>query len=101
MTEPKLRIRHVTPIATRRGCAFVTRECGCGVEERDFPVYPNSERGEHLRQARVAAGIYLGELARKLGIGAAELSGLERGRNDTDEAGWREAFAACDEKAKR
>jgi len=90
----KICIRPVTPISTRRGCAFVTRKTGCGVEEVDFPVYPASEHGERLHRERVAAGLTLGELARRLGIGAAELSGLERGRNDTDERGWDAVFGA-------
>ena len=96
MTTPRICIRHVAPVSTRRGCAFVTRESGCGVEERDFHVYPESERGERLRRERVAAGLYLGEAARRLGLSASELSGLERGRYDTDEAGWAACFAAIE-----
>jgi hypothetical protein len=91
----EIRILPVTPIATRRGMAFASFENGSsGVIERDFHEYPPSPRGAKLRDARFRQACTLGRLARAIGIGTAELSGLERGSNTTDESGWRACYEA-------
>ncbi len=46
----------------------------------EVPVYPPSPMGEALRTARRAAGVGLREAARRAGITATDLSGLEGGR---------------------
>jgi hypothetical protein len=80
----------VEPSGTRRTVAFVTLtggKCG-GLQEVELPEYPESTRGERLRQRRVSLGLSLGVLSERLGITPSQLSGLEYGRNTLSEEDW-------------
>ena len=66
----------VPPVGTRTTAALVHG----AVNDVTVPVYPPSPQGEALRTARKAAGVGLREAARRAGITATELSGLEGGR---------------------
>jgi hypothetical protein len=89
-----MKLHPVGPICSRPAVALVRRDGKCNLEAIDSPQYPESPRGEELREARLASSISMGDLARKLGIGPAELSGLEHGRFTTDAEGWAEAKRA-------
>lgn len=85
----------VEPIAEDSGPAFVTRANGCGFEMVPFKRWAESERGAALRERRVHEGefVAMSDVARALGIRAAEYSALESGRGwTTDEAGWAEVY---------
>ena len=63
----------------------------CGVYGPiEIPAYPPSPQGQALRNARVAAGLSLRELARRMGLRAQRLSDIERGAAAPDdwEACW-------------
>jgi len=74
------RVVAVLPTGERTGMAFVSRAAGCTYEAVTSATYPPNEAGERLRNLRVEAGRSLGEAARLLGVGVAELSGIEWGR---------------------
>ena len=90
----------VEPIGHTPTAAFV--ECAdrskSGLRLVDWPEYPPSPRGDALRQARKAAGVTLGDAARRAGIRVSEWSGLELGSYTTDAAGWA-AVRLCIERA--
>lgn len=62
----------------------------------DLPVWDRTPEGERLRQWRCDRGWGLGALATRLGIGVADLSGLETGRCAPVD-GWDVVWAALDD----
>ena len=88
-----IKVTPVQPIGHTPTAAFVEHadRSKSGVELIDWPEYPPSPHGDRLREARQAAGLTLGEAARRAGISVSEWSGLETGSRTTDNAGWSEA----------
>ena len=88
-----IKVTPVQPIGHTPTAAFVEHadRSKSGVELIDWPEYPPSPHGDWLREARKAAGLTLGEAARRAGISVSEWSGLETGSHTTDNAGWSEA----------
>lgn len=80
----RFQLKKVEPTGVREGLAFVHRSGGggCGPEVITSDTYPESPGGDLLREARKAAPVFtsLGDGARRLGLRAEQLSGLEHGR---------------------
>lgn len=74
-------ILDVPPTGTRDTGAFVTGSAGCGYRVLTLSTYPPSPRGEYLRRLRCDSDphVSLGEAGRRLGLGPAALSAIERG----------------------
>lgn len=80
-----MKLIDIAPIGTREGLTFHGTFT--------MQVYPDSPGGRAFRDARVAAGLTLGEMARRLGLRPAELSAVERGSMRPEN--WHEFFAAA------
>lgn len=74
-----MKVIEIMPIGKHKAWAFVTRADGCGVDEIEVNEYPPSPAGEDARKLRVECGLRLHDVAKALGVGAAEVSGVERG----------------------
>lgn len=73
--------RKVEPVGERTFRALVKPRSGpCTFQDVTEPTYPDEPRGEKLRQARIAISKGVDTVARKLGIGPADLSAVEFGR---------------------
>lgn len=85
-----------SPIRHERSVAFVTRQRGCSVEDVRLPVYERSRGAERIVALRKELGLGLRDAASRMGIRAAELSGLERGSLVPEHraTGWPELEAA-------
>lgn len=97
-TAPPPILRPVAPVGERAAVGFVTRSSGCGLARWVVPVYPARARtaGEELRAARIAAPyLTLADAARRVGLRASEVSGLETGRLAFATAADRVAFLAA------
>lgn len=53
-----------------------------------LPTWPHSPHGEELRNLRRACSVGLREAAKRAGLTAEQLSGLERGRYDLSPEDW-------------
>lgn len=84
----------VAPIGKRKAVGF---RCPGGYAEWEEPVYPESPRGEALRESRVRYGVGLRELANRLGLSPVEVSNLERGRSTLTAEGWAVAMKIVEE----
>ncbi|HEY3499500.1 MAG TPA: helix-turn-helix transcriptional regulator [Polyangiaceae bacterium] len=92
-----INITEVPPTGTREVVGFWD-----GRDEHDNPIggygpvklpeYPPHPKGEALRKLRVDARVAQRELAKRLGVDALVIYGLENGRHTTDDEGW-EALA--------
>lgn len=84
------------PIRHERSVAFVTRQRGCSLEDVRVQVYERSRRSERIVALRKELGLGLRDAASRMGIRAAELSGLERGSLVPEHraTGWPELEAA-------
>lgn len=92
MTTP-LTLIPVEPIGTSRAVGFEEYADGSGgLVARDNKVYPSSHGGRLLRDARRRRSVSIRDAARLLGIGCAELSGLELGRFTLSAADWSAAL---------
>ena len=90
-----MKLEKVASTGATRTLAFVDYADRSGeMKEVDLLVYPPHPQGDRLREARVQVSVSMGELAKVLGITAAELSGLEHGSYTTDQAGWDECWTA-------
>lgn len=85
-----------SPIRHERSVAFVTRQRGCSVEDVRLPVYERSRGAVKILALRKTLGLGLRDAASRMGIRAAELSGLERGSLVPEHraTGWSELEAA-------
>jgi hypothetical protein len=88
-------VREVTPTGERTSGCFVDYADGTGeFKDMTFKSYPDSPRGRSLFIVRHTAGIYLGTAGKLLGLGAVDISGLERGAFEfVDDADWARAEA--------
>ena len=82
-----MKLRPVTPEKYARGTAFVTRARGCVLEEIRTPIYSTTPESDALWALRRKLKLSLGEVASRIGVGAIEVSGLERGRLAPEEWG--------------
>ena len=91
-----MRLVPASPIRYERSVAFVTRQRGCSLEDVRVPVYERSRGAERIVALRKEIGLGLRDAASRMGIRAAELSGLERGSLVPEHraTGWSEIEAA-------
>lgn len=87
---PRIVVMPVEPLGSRETTGFVDGPGHHGVGTIKVHSYPKSEGGECVRDFRREHGISIGDLARALRIGVAEMAGIERGSHTTDTAGWME-----------
>lgn len=95
MEKPTLRLIEVRPIGVGRFAGFA-----CRVSENDPSMcegmmylglsYPESARGDALREARVEADLSMGQAARSVNISVVEWSSLEHGRLTLSDEQWTE-----------
>lgn len=92
-SEDDMKLIPVAPIGTRRSVAFVCGPRTSGLRDTEEPTYPPSPRGDALRELRAREGdhVTIGEAARLLGIGPADLCSLEYGRATLSDEDWIEA----------
>lgn len=92
---PRIVVTPVEPIERGESLAFVDGPGFHGVAPMPTARYPKSPRGEGMRDLRRLTGASLGDVARALNLSTPEVSGLERGRYTTDDAGWAEIQTVC------
>lgn len=90
LDRPRIKVLPVEPLSTGEAPAFVDGPGAHGVAMMPTATYPQSPRGEAIRDFRRTYELKLGDVARALCIGSADLSGIERGSKTTDQAGWEE-----------
>ena len=91
-----MKIVPASPIRHERSVAFVKRQRGCSLEEVRVSVYEHSPGAERIVALRKELGLGLRDAAIRMGIRAAELSGIERGSLVPEHraTGWSELEAA-------
>jgi hypothetical protein len=80
-----MKFRITIPSHYERSPAFLMRRRGCALEDVRAPVYLVSAPAVELRALRLSRRMGLTDAARKLGIRALELAGLERGHLEPEE----------------
>jgi hypothetical protein len=76
-------------IGERETAGFRTKADGsCSWATWVEPVYAPSPQGAALHELRVALGLTIGQAARTLGIGPADMSALEWGRAEPEGDNW-------------
>jgi DNA-binding transcriptional regulator YiaG len=84
-----VKITPIEPTGTQRMLVHVNHADPSlhGFEDRDEPTYPKATiaRGHQLRERRMAVGLTMGDVARRLSISVAQVSDIERGRSFIEE----------------